>query len=354
MGDLSWVTQHTFRRGISSLSAGLDSLSTRLADVKSRLAARIAEVSRKQDEAAVAAAALRAHLADVGADVEAVRGQVGHIHNAVLDMDAALSDIGVNQRHALHGIYVLCKAVSELSAGSHISSKAELLEFTQSPVWQRMRPQGLEGILNTANNAAAAVLPLNEDVRGGQGQRFMLGREQPPSSSSTSYINNTVYEHDTSAHQAHQNRASGGSVLYRNTLSSGNSGVHSVEPTYLKMLPTESPRMTGIGGGGGARESAGRPGVSSRDRTYGGGGGASSSSPSQATVAPQPPQPQSHPTASLRSDQEAQHHHHRQQRDVSRSLGFDFVGGGSGEGGSTNGGGGVSQHRSASGFGSEW
>ena len=150
--DLGWVTRRAFRQGIDGLSAGLDSLAARLADAKTRLTARIAEVSRKQDEAAASTAAMRAHLADVGQDVEAVRGEVGQVHAAVLDMDATLSDIGVNQRHALHGIFVLCKAVGELAAGSTIPSKAELLEYTQSPVWQRMRPQGLEGILQASNS----------------------------------------------------------------------------------------------------------------------------------------------------------------------------------------------------------
>lgn len=148
LGDLGWVTQRAFRQGMTGLSTGIDSLSARLADVKTRLAARIAEVSQKQDEAASASAAMRAHLADVGADVETVRNQVGQLHSTILNMDVEISDIAVNQRHSLHGIYVLCKAVSELSAGSSIASKTELLDYTKSPVWQRVRPQGLEGILH--------------------------------------------------------------------------------------------------------------------------------------------------------------------------------------------------------------
>jgi len=111
------------------------------------LHARLTEVIRKQDEAAIAQAATRAHLAEVGADVNDVRGQVRQVHAAVLDLDAALAQVGTDQRHALRGIYVLCKAVGELAAGSSIASKDELLEYTQSPVWQRIRPSGLEGIL---------------------------------------------------------------------------------------------------------------------------------------------------------------------------------------------------------------
>jgi Protein of unknown function (DUF1664) len=169
LGDLGWVTQRAFRQGMTGLSTGIDSLSARLADVKTRLAARIAEVSQKQDEAATAAAAMRAHLSDVGADVETVRNQVGQLHSTILNMDVEISDIGVNQRHALHGIYILCKAVSELSAGSSIASKTELLEYTQSPVWQRVRPQGLEGILQENSAAIRGGSTNNQESSFGRG-----------------------------------------------------------------------------------------------------------------------------------------------------------------------------------------
>ena len=169
LGDLGWVTQRAFRQGMTGLSTGIDSLSARIADVRDRLTARIAEVSRKQDEAATAAAAMRAHLADVGADVETVRNQVGQLHSTILNMDVEISDIGVNQRHALHGIYILCKAVSELSAGSSIASKGELLEYTKSPVWQRVRPSpGLEGILQENPNSNYNP-SMNTNTFGGSG-----------------------------------------------------------------------------------------------------------------------------------------------------------------------------------------
>lgn len=218
--DLGWVTRRAFRQGIDGLSAGLDSLAARLADAKTRLTARIAEVSRKQDEAAASSAAMRAHLADVGQDVEAVRGEVSQVHAAVLDMDATLSDIGVNQRHALHGIFVLCKAVGELSAGSSIPSKAELLEYTQSPVWQRMQPQGLEGILQASNS---------EEPWGRR--RFMLGPEIE------------VPDHS----------------------------VNRPEPAFLKMLPRDIDSSSPGGGSAHARGAI-LPGSSSRAGATAGGG----------------------------------------------------------------------------------
>lgn len=63
------------------------------------------------------------------------------IHGKVFDMDSALVEVGANQRHANHGIYILCKAVGELMQGSNIPSRAELLEFTQHPIWKGDRLQ---------------------------------------------------------------------------------------------------------------------------------------------------------------------------------------------------------------------
>ena len=33
------------------------------------------------------------------------------VHAVVMDLEASMAEVGANQRHANHGIYVLCKAV---------------------------------------------------------------------------------------------------------------------------------------------------------------------------------------------------------------------------------------------------
>lgn len=63
------------------------------------------------------------------------------IHGKVYDLDSALVEVGANQRHANQGIYILCKAVGELIQGTSIPAKAELLKFTQLPIWQGDRLQ---------------------------------------------------------------------------------------------------------------------------------------------------------------------------------------------------------------------
>lgn len=103
------------------------------------------------------------------------------IHGLVLDVTSGLQEVGANQRHANQGIFILCKAVSELMQvggavasaaqasiccrgqqaqrsackhgwlpaartkrpypttstpqGHNIPSKRELIEYTQHPIW---------------------------------------------------------------------------------------------------------------------------------------------------------------------------------------------------------------------------
>lgn len=148
VSDFFYVTQHTFRSGVASLSNALSGLQSRLQEVKSRLQARISEVSRKQDELTALQVAMRAQLTCVGDDVEAVRSQVGQVYHAVLDLDTTLTELGGHQRQALRGIYILCKAVAELAANSNIEAKDELIEFTRSPLWRScLQPVGLESVL---------------------------------------------------------------------------------------------------------------------------------------------------------------------------------------------------------------
>ncbi len=239
LGDLGWVTQRAFRQGMTGLSNGIDSLSTRLANVKAHLAARIAEVSRKQDEAAVAAAAMRAHLADVGADVETVRNQVGQLHSTILNMDGEISEIGVNQRHALHGIYILCKAVSELSAGSSIASKTELLEYTKSPIWQRVRPQGLEGILQENTTTSLGESRGHHSGGGGFGGAAGAsgGGEDEP-------------------WLRHRYMLGTGELGNRNTNTASSNRVEdSSSAGFMKALPTRDSYRSDVGGGGGSNNS---------------------------------------------------------------------------------------------------
>lgn len=188
VGDLMYVTRRGLRQGLAQVSSGIEALGKTVADVKAKLQARIAELSRKQDETIAAQAALKQQLGRVGADVEVTRGQVGQIHGLVLDMEATMSEVGANQRHANHGIFILCKAVSELMQGSNIPSKAELIEYTkQHPVWaQGDKVQGLEGVLRgrDENSGAGARGPfLLRDSPGGFPRVASPSKVQTPAGS---------------------------------------------------------------------------------------------------------------------------------------------------------------------------
>jgi hypothetical protein len=148
LSDLAYVTQRSFRAGVAAVAAGLDALARRVADLRARLEAGLEALAARQAELAAAQAGARAELAGVAADVAAARARLGQVHRAVSELDAAVADVALNQRCALAGIVVLCRAVAELSAGAELASRAELLAFVESPAWQRARPrEGLEALL---------------------------------------------------------------------------------------------------------------------------------------------------------------------------------------------------------------
>ncbi|KAL6782804.1 hypothetical protein ACKKBG_A08175 [Auxenochlorella protothecoides x Auxenochlorella symbiontica] len=147
LGDFLYVTRRGLQQGLGQLHTRLEGLNARLNDVKARLQAKLNELGGKQDATIAAQREMSQRLDEVGRDVTNTGSQVRQIHGKVYDMDSALVEVGANQRHANHGIFILCKAVGELMQGSNIASRAELLEFTQHPIWQGDRLQGLESVL---------------------------------------------------------------------------------------------------------------------------------------------------------------------------------------------------------------
>lgn len=143
------------------LCAGLEGLNARLNDVKARLQAKLNELGGKQDTTIAAQREMSQRLDEVGRDVTNTGSQVRQIHGKVYDMDSALVEVGANQRHANHGIFILCKAVGELMQGSNIASRAELLEFTQHPIWQGDRLQ----VMKEGGWEGRAMVPCGMSVR---------------------------------------------------------------------------------------------------------------------------------------------------------------------------------------------
>lgn len=106
------------------------------------------------------------------------------VHAVVMDLEASMAEVGVNQRHANQGIYVLCKAVSELMAGSNIPSKVELIEYTQQhPVWasaSEQRLQGLESLLPASGPGPAGLRRVQSSsaAGGARGRDENVGPER--------------------------------------------------------------------------------------------------------------------------------------------------------------------------------
>ncbi|KDD75865.1 hypothetical protein H632_c464p0 [Helicosporidium sp. ATCC 50920] len=159
LSDFMYVTRRNLQQGLSGLSSRLEAMSGRLVELRARMQAKLNELAGKQDETIAAQKVLSNQIKVVGKDVENTCSQVRQIHGLVYDMDASLIEVGTNQRHANHGIYILCKAVGELMAGHNIPSKTELVEYTQHPMWNGDKLQGLQGVLGSGE-AAQRRLPF--------------------------------------------------------------------------------------------------------------------------------------------------------------------------------------------------
>ncbi|PRW05903.1 NADH-cytochrome b5 reductase 1 [Chlorella sorokiniana] len=259
-GDMLYATRRGLKEGLAQVSTGLEQLGARVADVKARLQERIAQLMKRQEEMLGAQAEMKASLAGVGRDVEHTRGQVGQIHSVVMDLEASMAEVGANQRHANHGIYVLCKAVSELMAGSAIPSKAELIEYTQQhPVWaaaSEQRLQGLESLLGShttttvgmrrsasARRADEATATAAPERRG----PFLLG--PLPGSAASSPPQRRALAEAVAAGAVGGTSGSSTSGMY--------GGVAATQPDSVTFPPPVPARHVSVGGGGSGSSASG-------------------------------------------------------------------------------------------------
>ena len=109
LDNVLYVTRASFRNGVSTLGAGLQSVSVALARVRSALTERIDAV------------ALR--LSDVASDVEQTRAGVESLGEQLSTVEGKLDAVSSKQDFACRGVYLLCHAVSQAlrkdgSAGS--------------------------------------------------------------------------------------------------------------------------------------------------------------------------------------------------------------------------------------------
>jgi hypothetical protein len=99
MDNLLWVSRASFRSGVSTLGAGLQSVSVALARVRSALTERLDALSGRVNEVASDVASTRAGVESLGEQLSAVEGK--------------LDDVSQKQDFANRGVYLLCSAVSQ-------------------------------------------------------------------------------------------------------------------------------------------------------------------------------------------------------------------------------------------------
>ena len=115
LDNVLYVTRAGFRHGVSTLGAGLQSVSVALARVRSALSERID--------------ALGSRLSDVASDVEQTRAGVESLGEQLSTVEGKLDAVSSKQDFACRGVYLLCHAVSQAlrkdgSAGSSDMSDA--------------------------------------------------------------------------------------------------------------------------------------------------------------------------------------------------------------------------------------
>lgn len=119
VGDFMYVTRRGLRQGITQVTSGLEALSGKVTDIKTKLQARIAELGRKQDETIAAQAALKQQLSRVGGDVEVTRGQVGQVRRAAwwrLGRGCCAGFARLGHVHARARVPVLAQVVAHAAA----------------------------------------------------------------------------------------------------------------------------------------------------------------------------------------------------------------------------------------------
>lgn len=97
--NLLYVSRASFRSGVSTLGAGLQSVSVALARVRSALTERLDALSGRVNEVASDVASTRAGVESLGEQLSAVEGK--------------LDDVSQKQDFANRGVYLLCSAVSQ-------------------------------------------------------------------------------------------------------------------------------------------------------------------------------------------------------------------------------------------------
>jgi hypothetical protein len=111
--DVMYVTGAAFKRSVATINTGLQSVSTALARVRTALSERIDALSARVEEGLAAQAALAADAAATRAGVGELGAQMAQIASGVEEVESKLVGVSAKQDFACRGIYLLCSVVSQ-------------------------------------------------------------------------------------------------------------------------------------------------------------------------------------------------------------------------------------------------
>jgi hypothetical protein len=113
LDDLMYVSRASFKQGVSTLGNGLQSVSTALARVRTVLSDRLDALTARVEEGLAAQTALAADAAAARAGVGELGAQMAQIASGVDEVESKLVSVGAKQDFACRGIYLLCSVVSQ-------------------------------------------------------------------------------------------------------------------------------------------------------------------------------------------------------------------------------------------------
>ncbi|EIE21290.1 hypothetical protein COCSUDRAFT_57193 [Coccomyxa subellipsoidea C-169] len=157
LSDLMYVTRSSLTKSMSSVTAGVDSLSQRLSSMRTFVQQQVSALTKKQDDTLAAQAALEKQMSAVGDDVDDTRSKVDEVHSSVRDLEGSMAQLREHQMSANTGIYLLCRVVGDLmkSAGHRMGSVKELDTYIRDPRAISGHVQGLEGLLQNVEEEAS-------------------------------------------------------------------------------------------------------------------------------------------------------------------------------------------------------
>ena len=146
LDNVLYVTRASFRNGVSTLGAGLQSVSVALARVRSALSERID--------------ALSSRLSEVASDVEQTRAGVESLGEQLSTVEGKLDAVSRKQDFACRGVFLLCHAVSQALRKDGSAGSGDMSDASKKLQHHALEDKTLLELLETPSSGGQECVPL--------------------------------------------------------------------------------------------------------------------------------------------------------------------------------------------------